>query len=429
MESIVTTTVQKSRFLLKGLLIAGLILLLMIPAWFVKDLVQEREARQQEAFTEVSSKWAGKQNFTGPILVIPYNEPVKLTNGTTGTQKKYAYLLPDKLSIAATVNPEKKYRGIYEVMLYTAQLNIQGSFSPATLHTLQLPAEAILWKEAYVCATLTDAKGLKEQVSLQWNDTVVTLEPTSLRNNILQEGFAAPVTISPERAISFSGKVVLNGSQQLLFTPLGKETTVTMASAWPDPSFTGSQLPLHQITENGFEATWKSFSHSRNFPQVWKDQNVSFSSADFGTELFIPVNTYQKTMRSVKYAMLCIILTFAAFFLIETIHKKAVHPFQYCLIGLALLLFYTLLLSIGEYTGFNIAYSIASLATILLIAWFVKGILQSGKLTTILSVVLALLYSYVFSILQLQDYSLLLGSIGLFLTLAAIMNFSKKIQW
>ncbi len=429
MESIINSTVQKSKLLVKVLLIAGLILLLMIPAWFVKDLIQEREARQQEAFTEVSSKWAGKQNFTGPILVVPYNEAIKLTNGTTGTQKKYAYLLPDKLSIAAAVNPEKKYRGIYEVMLYTAELNFQGNFSPTTLNTLQIPTEDIRWEEAYVSASITDAKGLKEQLSLQWNDTVINLNPSSIRNNIMQEGFAAPIAITPDKEISFSGKVALNGSQQLLFTPLGKETAVTMVSTWPDPSFTGSQLPLHQITDKGFEASWKSFAHSRNFPQAWKDQFVSFSTAEFGTELFIPVSTYQKTMRSVKYAMLCIVLTFAAFFLIETIHKKPVHLFQYGLIGLALLLFYTLLLSIGEYTGFNIAYIIAAAATVFLIAWFVKGILQSGKLTTILSVVLALLYSYVFSILQLQDYSLLLGSIGLFLTLAVIMNFSKKIQW
>jgi inner membrane protein len=134
-------------------------------------------------------------------------------------------------------------------------------------------------------------------------------------------------------------------------------------------------------------------------------------------------------MRSVKYAILCILLTFAAFFIIETINKRSVHPFQYALIGLALILFYTLLLSFSEYTGFNTAYIIASAATAGLIAWFVKGLLQSTRLTSFLSVILVLMYSYIFTILQLQDYSLLLGSIGLFLTLAIIMHFSKRIQW
>ena len=137
----------------------------------------------------------------------------------------------------------------------------------------------------------------------------------------------------------------------------------------------------------------------------------------------------KKTMRSVKYAVLCILLTFAAFFLIETTHKRSVHPFQYGLIGLALVLFYTLLLSFSEYIGFNLSYIIASVATIGLIAWFVKGVLASSKLSGLLSLVLVLMYTYVFTILQLRDYSLLFGSIGLFITLAVIMHFSKKIQW
>jgi inner membrane protein len=134
-------------------------------------------------------------------------------------------------------------------------------------------------------------------------------------------------------------------------------------------------------------------------------------------------------MRSVKYAALCIVLTFAAFFLIETTNKRSVHPFQYGLIGLALILFYMLLLSISEYTGFNIAYAIAAAATIGLIGWFVKGILGSGKLSGVLSLLLLLVYVYVFTILQLQDFALLLGSIGLFASLAAIMYFSKKWSW
>jgi inner membrane protein len=152
-------------------------------------------------------------------------------------------------------------------------------------------------------------------------------------------------------------------------------------------------------------------------------------AAAFGVDLFIPVNGYQKTLRSVKYAVLCIVLTFCAFFLIETVNKKTVHPFQYGLVGLALILFYTLLLSFSEYIGFNPAYIVASVCTIGLIGWFVKGVLQSGRLSILLSMILVLLYSYVFTILQLQDYALLIGSIGLFITLGVVMYFSRKFQW
>ena len=237
-------------------------------------------------------------------------------------------------------------------------------------------------------------------------------------------------------------RLIFDGSEQLLFTPVGKSTTASIQSAWPHPSFTGNILPqTTAVKDSGFTATWKSLVHKRSFPQQWTGKsfrvhklNQQFNSsnlteAGFGANLFVPVNGYQKTMRSVKYAALCILLTFAAFFLIETTNKRSVHPFQYGLIGVALVLFYTLLLSFSEYIGFNPSYVIASVLTIGLIAWFAGGLLKSSRLTTILSAVLVLMYTYVFTILQLQDYSLLLGSIGLFLTLAVIMYFSRKIQW
>jgi inner membrane protein len=428
METVVKNVWQRSKLLVKGLLIGLLALLLLIPAYFVQNLIKEREERQKEAFTEVSSKWAGKQSLTGPILVLPYSETTQV-NSQLSTVRKLAYILPDELTIQSTVSPEKRYRGIYQVMLFSSNIRISGKFNELPVQQLKIDPAGILWSEAYVCIGLSDAKGLKEEIKLKWNDSLVTLSPLSVSNAIMREAFMAPINAKPGKEISFSSDISINGSEQLLFTPVGKETMVTLASSWQDPSFTGGQLPDHQISDSGFVATWKSLSHTRNFPQAWKESSYDLQSSSFGADLFIPVNGYQKTMRSVKYAILCILLTFAAFFIIETVNKKSVHPFQYALIGLALILFYTLLLSFSEYTGFNIAYIIASIATVGLIAWFVKGILQSSRHTTALSVVLVLMYSYVFTILQLQDYSLLLGSIGLFLTLAVIMHFSKRIQW
>ncbi|MGZ3846642.1 MAG: cell envelope integrity protein CreD, partial [Flavisolibacter sp.] len=245
--------------------------------------------------------------------------------------------------------------------------------------------------------------------------------------------------------VQFSSNINLNGSQELLFTPVGKSTSVDMAAKWPHPSFTGDILPMtSDISSDSFNAKWKSVSQKRSFPQQWKDNAFTISSKSpsspnavrnditdnaFGADLYVPVNGYQKTMRSIKYSFLCILLTFAAFFLIDTTNKKAVHPFQYGLVGLALVLFYTLLLSVSEYVGFTYAYAVASVATIALIAWFVKGVLNSMRLTTILSIVLLFVYTYMFTILQLQDYALILGSIGLFIALAIIMQFSKKIIW
>jgi inner membrane protein len=429
MESVVQQTVQKSKIFFKALMIGGLILLLLIPSMLVENLVKEREDRQKEAFDEVSSKWAGAQNITGPVLVLPYNETVTNNSGSAMTIRKQAYILPDKLTIEGEITPEERHRGIYQVMLYSSVLNVSGQFNSIPLRELRIDPAAVLWNEAQVCVDLQDARGLKEEMQLKWNDSIVTLNPATVDNGVMKKAFTASVAVSAEGRISFSSKIQFNGSRELLFTPVGRETTVKLNSTWTEPSFTGGQLPDHRVTKDGFTATWKSLSHTRTFPQSWKETSYDLGKASFGTALFIPVNGYQKTMRSVKYAILCIVLTFAAFFIIEMVNKKSVHPIQYGLVGIALLMFYTLLLSFSEYIGFNLAYVVATVATVGLIGWFVKGVLSSGKLSWLLSILLVLLYGYVFTILQLQDYSLLLGSIGLFATLAVIMHFCRKIQW
>lgn len=429
METTVAQAWQKSKLFFKALLIGILVLLLLIPAYFVEELIKEREQRQKDAYEEVSSKWAGSQIITGPVLVLPYAETVANVSGPPTILRKQAYLLPDKLTITGDMKPEERHRGIYQVMLYSSTLNISGKFNEIPLKQLRIDASSVLWNEAYVCINLQDPRGLKEEMQLKWNDSLVTLNPSAVNNAVMKDAFIAPVNVSPEGAISFSSRLQFNGSHELLFTPVGKETTVKLSSPWKEPSFTGVQLPEYQITRDGFSASWKSLSHTRSYPQSWKETSYDLTNASFGTGLFIPVNGYQKTMRSVKYAILCIVLTFAAFFIIEMVNKKSVHPIQYALVGAALLLFYTLLLSFSEYIGFNIAYILATVATVGLIGWFIKGVLSSGRLSWLLSLLLVLLYGYIFTILQLQDYSLLLGSIGLFITLGVIMHYSRKIQW
>ncbi|HEV8286643.1 MAG TPA: cell envelope integrity protein CreD [Chitinophagaceae bacterium] len=433
METVANNLWQKSKPIIKGLIIGVFALLLLIPAYFVQNLIQERESRQREAFAEVSGKWADRQNITGPVLVLPYTKQSTDNNGRPIIIKSLAYFLPDQLTITSSITPIKKYRGIYQVMLYSSVIQLSGNFSPLPVEKLKLTPADIVWSEAYICLGITDAKGLKDELKMSWNDSILSFSPSNVNNAAFRNCFVSPVTINPDQAsatIKFSGQININGSQQLLFSPVGKQTTVQMQSTWPDPSFTGNQLPdTSSISKAGFTAKWKSLSHTRNFPQAWKDDNYDLSSASFGTDLFIPINGYQKTLRSVKYAILCILLTFTAFFLIETNNRRSVHPIQYALIGFALILFYTLLLSFSEYIGFNGAYAVAALATVGLIAWFVKGLLNSMRLSMLLSFVLVLLYSYVFTILQLQDYALLLGSVGLFLTLAVVMYYSKKMQW
>jgi inner membrane protein len=431
-------------------------LLLLIPAYFVQNLIKEREERQKEAVAEVSQKWAGNQVITGPVLVLPYWQRGSDTVRPMDYMKHYAYFLPDKLDISSELTPIEKHRGIYKVMLYTSTSKISGSFGNIQPSLLKIPEENIIWNEAFIKLHISDSRGLNNEPVLKWKDSSIVLSPQSFddKQSVNSLGAVLSATsLADLQNVTFSTDINLNGSEQLLFTPVGKITTVNLKSPWSHPSFTGSSLPqVSAINKSGFDATWKSLSHTRDFPQQWKDNaftipayfsntpahahdvlsteaNSEITNAAFGMDLFVPVNGYQKTMRSVKYAILCILLTFTAFFLIETTNKRSVHPVHYALIGFALILFYTLLLSFSEYTGFNTAYGIAAIATVGLITWFVKGLLSSMRLSLLLSFVLILLYSYVFTILQLQDYALLLGSIGLFLALAVVMYFSRKIQW
>ena len=430
---------SKSKVLIKAGIIGILTLLLLIPTYYVKNLIEEREARQKDAIAEVSQKWAGKQTITGPIIGLPYISSTADVNGKVTNVKRYAYFLPDQLQIKANANPQEKYRGIYKVMLYNAQVEMQGQFTKVDLAQLGIDPQDVIWNEVFVRMNITDTRGLNEELQIKWKDTTLQFSPNTIGEQDGAGGLTARLPVQSVGELNnstFSSKLNVSGAEQLLFTPVGKASRVDIESAYPHPSFTGEVLPQSSLVkDSGFKASWTSLAHKRSFPQAFRQhespsgKTYDVESAAVGVSLFVPVNAYQKTLRSIKYAILCIALTFAAFFLIETINRKSVHPFQYGLIGLALVLFYTLLLSFSEYIGFNPAYGIAALCTIGLIGWFVKGILSSGKLSIILSVVLLLVYSYVFSILQLQDYSLLLGSIGLFLTLAVIMYFSRKLQW
>jgi inner membrane protein len=423
---------DKGKLFLKSIIIFIMALALWVPTYFIMQLVKEREGRQREAIADISNKWAGKQTVTGPLLMIPYNEMEKDDKGNTITLKRNAYFMPDKLDMQSAVFPEKRHRGIYQVAVYRSDINLDIKFNTLQWQQLKIPAESILWNEAMLILKVTDnLKGINEDIYVKWDDSNIVFnpQPSGLAN--LNDAFVANIPLTKDEAAkehSCSIKFSLNGSEQLLFTTSGRENKLEMHSVWSNPSFTGVKLPdTRQIKDSGFTANWKYMN--RSLPQVWKNNFYDLSASVLGADLMIPVDSYDKTERSVKYALLCIILTFAAFFLVETIYKKPLHLVQYGLAGLALVLFYTLLLSISEYTGFNLAYFVAGIATIGLVTWYVGGVMRSSKLALFISFVLAIVYSYIFCIIQLQDYALLMGSIGLFVALAIIMYFSRKLHW
>jgi len=423
---------DKQKLFLKGVIIFAMALFLWLPTNLITNLVNEREERQKEAITDISSKWAGKQTVTGPVLVIPYNVSEKDDKGAFAVVRKTAYFLPEKLNIRSNIIPEKRYRGIYEVVVYRSKISISGNFGKIGWEKLNIPAENYLWNEAALLFSVKDnQKGLNEDVFIKWNDSSYAFNPQPPGYSNETDAFTAAVPMNADESMkdhSFSMDLSLNGSEQLLFAPTARDNNFEMRSKWSSPSFTGLKLPdTRTLTDSGFVANWKFLN--RSTPHAWKDKSLDFENMTIGADLKITVDGYDKTLRSVKYSMLCIILTFAAFFLIETIYKRPLHFVQYALAGLALVLFYTLLLSISEYTGFNLAYLIAGVATVGLVAWYVGSIMHSGKLAMFISLVLVVVYSYIFTIIQLEDFALLMGSIGLFISLAIIMFFSRKLKW
>ena len=218
--------------------------------------------------------------------------------------------------------------------------------------------------------------------------------------------------------------------RSLNFIPIGKETTVELYSDWHTPSFDGAFLPdSREINDYGFKARWHILHLNRNYPQQWIGSLHKVYDSAFGVSLKLPIDLYQKITRANKYALLFIVLTFTVFFFVEVITKMKIHPIQYLLAGFGLIVFFSLLLALSEHLSFNLSYFISSTAIISLIVFYVYNILHDKKITLIGIVILLLLYAFLFTILQIADYALLLGNIGLFTALALIMIVSRKVDW
>jgi inner membrane protein len=423
---------DKGKLFLKAVIIFFMAIALWIPTAFIQDLVKERQNREKEAKADINSKWGTSQTVTGPLLAIPYNQLMAGEKGQNFYMKQIAWFIPSAVESKATIIPEKRHRGIYDVVVYRSDISIRGKFDPLNWQQLNISAADLKFDEAALVFKVSDnQRGINEDLVVQWESQRYNFNPQAPGFTSLPDAFTATIPLTAEEALKehhFSMNFSLNGSQQLLFAATARENKLQMESSWPDPSFTGIKLPDTRIVkDSGFMASWKYLN--RSLPTAWKSDVSVLNQTLFGTDLEITVDSYDKTLRSVKYALLCIVLTFASFFLIESIYNRPLHLLQYGLAGLALVLFYTLLLSISEYISFNNAYLIAAVATIALVAWYIGSILRSGKLAMFICLVLSVVYGYIFSIIQLQDYALLMGSIGLFLALAIIMYFSRKLKW
>jgi len=418
---------KKDSVALRILLIAAIIILLLIPLLMIQSLITDRQQYRFEAIHEISKSWAGAQTIAGPMITETTKKEKENKEGKKYFVTRSYHYLPEDLKMDMEIIPEKRYKGIYEVMLYKSKIKISGNFNLEKL-VKQFADKKI--EQSYISFNISDLRGIQKDARLQLNGKSYNLI-SGLKNKIFKSGFYSDFKLNDKNLLqNFEIELELNGMENMDFIPLGKFTEVNISSPWNNPSFAGAFLPTtREITEDGFVAQWRINHFNRSYPQEWESKTYDTFTSAFGVKLLVPVDEYQKTMRTSKYGLMIVVLTFLSFFMIELFSKKVIHPIQYLLVGFALLIFYSILLAISEYLLFQYSYLISSLLIIVLIGFYVKSIYKSRQIASIITGMLFMFYGFMYVILQLQDYSLLLGNIALFIILAAIMFFTRKINW
>ena len=431
---------------LKMASIAVLVLLLLIPLGMVQSVLKERLQRRDDAVREVTSTWGSEQVLIGPVLVVPYKysqkswkdqvvngrvERVESSEALTGR----AFFLPSVFKAEGKLEPSRLHRGIYESVVYRGTVRLSGAFARPSFEEWNVDPQQILWDEAEIALAITDLRGAKEALEVKLGESTVPLKPGSRLDGFTGGVYARIKGVSAQMEnLPFEIVLTLNGSRSIRFAPVGANNDVQLSSPWPDPSFQGAFLPAERkVGADGFSAHWQVSYYGRSYPQQWTDKSpvteALVHASLFGVDLVSVVDSYRFVERSIKYGVLLIALLFTAFFLFEVMSAVRIHPFQYTLIGVALCLFYLALLALSEVISFGAAYWTGAAAASLLISLYSAKALRGGRRAMVVAVGLPAVYAFLFVILRLQDYSLLVGTAGLFLVLAIAMYVTRNIDW
>lgn len=429
----------------KAGIISVLTLLLLIPTVMVSSLIDERQFRARDVAEDIAAGWGRKQTVIGPVLVSYFIEEVpreETVNGEvrrrTERYRRWAVSLPSDLDIRAKIATEDRKLSLYSLPVYRADIRLTGHFAPITAdrvpprHGGQVRASD---EQPRVIASLSELRSVKSEILLVVDGGKPrAFEPgtagTGLPGNT---GYAINSTVTPAEAASgfgFEIPIVLNGSSAFHVAPMGRTTQVSLTSNWPHPGFAGGLLPdQREITADGFTASWSLPNLARGLPDVEFDGRLPFELGTLGVNLVQQVDLYQTIDRSVKYAIFFITLTFLAVFLIEMRAPGRVHWTQYGLTGLALVVFYVMLLALAEHVGYDIAYLAASTAVTLLIAVYIGLLVASRRAGLIMGLVLVSVYGTLYLLMREEDYALLVGSFIAFAAIAVTMFATRKLDW
>lgn len=429
-------------------------LLVQLPMSMIGGLTAERKARRDGVVADIARSAAEAQQLAGPLILVPYtHRSMEVTTRSDDSgrshstrrerlRKGWVALLPEALEIDGALRLQTKRRGIYRARLYSGQLELRGHFVVPPGHRIHRSGPEYEWGRARLVVGVSDPRGLREAARVEWDDVPLALHPGGAEAPALASGIHADLgalsnpAAAQAREHRFRISLALRGSQRLEILPLGRTTRVALASDWPHPSFTGRLLPEAdtRVSEAGFAATWATSHFATNLAQALQDCLDSARCADyarnaFGVAFIEPVDLYLTLERAMKYGFLFIGLTFAAFFLFEVLARLAIHPIQYALVGIALAVFFLLLLSLSEHFAFAPSYALAALACVALIGFYLSFVLQGARRGLLFAAGLGTLYALLYAVLRLEDHALLMGSALIFALLAATMIGTRRVDW
>ena len=428
--------------------IGALIILLMIPIVMIDGMVEERQSLRDEVLRDIARSSSHSQTITGPLLVVPYRKTLRewKTHPTSGERyleqserSGRLYFLPEYFAVGGTVTTELRSRGIYQARLFHSNSRLAGHFEVPANFGIREDVGDYRFGEPFVSVGISDIRGIKNNLVLEQGERRLAFQPGSA-TSILGAGVHAPLPLAVAdihqgQRLDFAFDLALQGTGELSIVPVGRETLVDLSADWPHPSFIGAYLPSErEIGAEGFKARWQTSFFATNLEEVLNgcaagEACRELQSRYFGVSFVDPVDQYLKSDRALKYALLFIVLTFAGFFLFEVLRRLAVHPVQYGLVGLALAMFYLLLLSLAEHMDFARAYALAASACVLLVGFYVSHVLHSWLRGAGFTAALAGLYAMLYALLSAEDYALLMGSLLVFGLLSVVMVLTRKLDW
>lgn len=423
-----------------------LITLMSMAVSYVNGIILERQRNQESVKTDIARSSAREQTIIGPVLVVPYVQAYpevievnKIQKVVTRNFEGKVYLLPDELSLKGGFTHEVKSLGIYKALIYQLGGSMNGQFKIPKNLGLKFEHDNTALKigDAYLSVGIADTRGISGKPIINWGGQPISFEQGS-KIDALGSGINAPINnlSSDEQTITFDFKLNLRGTESFNFTPIAESNTIALNSRWQSPHFYGSFLPdaaTQKIDTNGFSAKWAVSSLSSNNQASVMNLLVNGIKTDGLESLSVgfvePINVYSQSDRATKYGLLFIGLTFAGFFIFEILKRLRIHPAQYTLVGLAMTLFYLLLISLAERIGFTYAYLSASAACIGLLGYYLSYVWKSKANGIIFASMLTALYGALYGILASEDNALLMGSLLVFGLLALVMIITRKIDW